>query len=148
VWAYTQLPHRREWSPEEVARQVARVEQTVEWYAPGFRTLVRGRHVASPAGLAAENPSLVGGALGGGTAALHQQLLLRPVPGLGRADTPIDRLYLASSSAHPGPGVHGGPGASAARAALARDRALTGRLYAVAVAAGHRAVYPPERPAR
>jgi hypothetical protein len=44
--------------------------------------------------------------------------------------------------------VHGGPGASAARAALARDRALTGRLYAVAVAAGHRAVYPPERPAR
>jgi phytoene dehydrogenase-like protein len=54
-------------------------------------------------------------------------LIFRPLPGLGRAETPIDRLYLASASAHPGGGVHGGPGANAARAALARDR-LTGGL--------------------
>jgi hypothetical protein len=46
------------------------------------------------------------------------------VPGLGGAATPIDRLYLASSSAHPGGGVHGGPGANGARAALAREGAL------------------------
>jgi phytoene dehydrogenase-like protein len=146
VWAYTHLPHRPEWSKAELARHVARVEQLLEWHAPGFGALVRGRHVAGPADLAAENPSLVGGALGGGTAALHQQLVLRPVPGLGRADTPIDRLYLASSSAHPGPGVHGGPGGNAARAALARDRAVTGGLYAAAVAAAHRAIYPPDSP--
>ena len=148
VWAYTHLPNCREWSREEIARQVERMERVVEWHAPGFGALVRGRHVAGPAELAAENPSLVGGALGGGTAAPHQQLLFRPVPGLGRADTPVDRLYLASSAAHPGPGVHGGPGANAARAALARHRPVTGRLYAAAVAAGHRAVYHPERPAR
>lgn len=143
LWGYTHLPHRPEWSPAELARQVVRIEQTLERYAPGFGELVRGRHVAGPAELAAENRSLVGGALGGGTGAPHQQLVLRPVPGLGRADTPIDRLYLASSSAHPGPGVHGGPGANAARAALARDRAVTGRGYAAAVAAAHRAVYRP-----
>ena len=62
--------------------------------------------------------NLVGGAVAGGTAALHQQLIFRPVPGLGRAGTPIGGLYLASASAHPGGGVHGARGANAARAAL------------------------------
>jgi hypothetical protein len=37
--------------------------------------------------------------------------------------------------------VHGGPGANAARAALARDRVLAGGLYAAAVGAAHRMVY-------
>jgi hypothetical protein len=37
------------------------------------------------------------------------------------------RLFLAGSSAHPGGGVHGGPGSNAARAALARA-GWTGRL--------------------
>jgi phytoene dehydrogenase-like protein len=141
LWTYTHLP--RGSGAGVVARQVDLVEEALERSAPGFRELIAGRHVAGPAELAAENPSLVGGALGGGTAAAHQQLIFRPVPGLGRADTPIDRLYLASSSAHPGPGVHGGPGANAARAALARDRALTGGLYATAVGAAHRAIYRP-----
>ena len=98
--------------------------------------------MAGPADLETGNPSLVGGALGGGTAAAYQQLFLRPIPGLGRADTPVDRLFLASASAHPGGGVHGAPGANAARAALARDRALTGRAYAAAIATAHRAIYP------
>lgn len=49
-----------------------------------------------------------------------ERLVFRPLPGVGRADTPIDRLYLAGASAHPGGAVHGGPGANAARAALAR----------------------------
>ena len=70
------------------------------------------------------NPSLVDGAINAGTAAIHQQLVFRPVPGLGRADTPVDRLYLAGASAHPGGGVHGAAGANAARAALARDGRL------------------------
>jgi phytoene dehydrogenase-like protein len=141
LWAYTHLPHRTDWTPEVVDRHVARMEAVLETYAPGFGALVRGRHVAGPAQLAAENRSLVGGALSGGTAAPYQQLLLRPVPGLGRADTPVDRLYLASCSAHPGGGVHGGPGANAARAALARDRAVTGAGYSALVGAAHRAIY-------
>jgi phytoene dehydrogenase-like protein len=47
--------------------------------------------------------------------------VFRPVPGLGGAATPIDRLYLAGSSAHPGGGVHGACGSNAAHAALRRD---------------------------
>jgi phytoene dehydrogenase-like protein len=141
LWAYTHLPFRRSWSDGEVAEHVARMEAVLERYAPGFGRLVVARHVAGPGALEKANESLVGGALGGGTAAPYQQLFLRPVPGLGRADTPLDRLFLASSSAHPGGGVHGGPGANAARAALARDRRLTGDLYATAVSVAHRAVY-------
>ncbi|HEY0697244.1 MAG TPA: NAD(P)/FAD-dependent oxidoreductase [Micromonospora sp.] len=141
LWAYTHLPFRRSWSAGEVADHVARVEAVLQRQAPGFSELVRGRFVAGPADLERGDPSLVGGALGGGTAAAYQQLFLRPVPGLGRADTPVDRLYLASASAHPGGGVHGGPGANAARAALARDRVVSGRLYAAAVSTAHRMIY-------
>ncbi|MFI5849551.1 phytoene desaturase family protein [Micromonospora chalcea] len=141
LWSYTHLPFRRDWRAEDVAEHVERMEEVLEAAAPGFRASVVGRHVAGPADLEAAQPSLVGGALGGGTAAAYQQLFLRPIPGLGRADTPVDRLYLASASAHPGGGVHGAPGANAARAALARDRAVTGAVYARTIAAAHRAVY-------
>ncbi|MFC4147152.1 NAD(P)/FAD-dependent oxidoreductase [Micromonospora mangrovi] len=141
LWSYTHLPFRREWRAEQIAEHVTRMEEVLEEAAPGFRSLIVGRHVAGPADLEKGDPSLVGGALGGGTAAAYQQLFLRPIPGLGRADTPVDRLFLASSSAHPGGGVHGAPGANAARAALARDRALTGGLYAGAIGAAHRAIY-------
>ncbi|MEU4568759.1 NAD(P)/FAD-dependent oxidoreductase [Micromonospora sp. NPDC023956] len=141
LWAYTHLPFRRDWRAEDVAGHVERIEAVLERHAPGFRARIRGRYVAGPADLEERNPSLVGGAVGGGTAAAYQQLFLRPVPGLGRPDTPIDRLYLASASANPGGGVHGAPGANAARAALIRDRAVTGALYARALGAANRAVY-------
>ncbi|HWS32460.1 MAG TPA: NAD(P)/FAD-dependent oxidoreductase [Actinoplanes sp.] len=141
MWAYTHLPHRRSWTAGEIAEHVERMESVVEQSAPGFRSLVEARHVYSPADLEQENPSLVGGALGAGTSAVFQQLFLRPIPGLGRADTPVDRLFQAGASSHPGPGVHGAPGANAARAALARDRGLTGSLYRAAVDGAHRAIY-------
>ncbi|HEU4349954.1 MAG TPA: NAD(P)/FAD-dependent oxidoreductase, partial [Actinoplanes sp.] len=141
VWAYTHLPHRRSWPAEEISAHVERMEAVLEEHAPGFSRLVIGRNVFSPADLELQDPSLVGGALGGGTSAAFQQVFLRPVPGLGRADTPVDRLYLASASAHPGGGVHGAPGANAARAAMARDRALTGPLYHATIDAANRAIY-------
>jgi phytoene dehydrogenase-like protein len=121
AWCYTHLPVGSKDDPHAVARQVDRVEQGIERHAPGFGALVRGRQVQSPRSLEAADPNLVGGAVNGGTAALHQQLVFRPVPGLSRAETVVDRLYLASASAHPGGGVHGGPGANAARAALMRE---------------------------
>ncbi len=140
VWAYTHLPHRRQWHADEVAEHAERMQAVMERHAPGFGALIEARRVSGPAELQADNPSLLGGAVGGGTAAIYQQLFLRPVPGLGRADTPIEGLYTASSSSHPGGGVHGVPGANAARAALAANRPMTGALYRAALTSAQRAI--------
>ncbi len=90
----------------------------------GLSRPIAGRHIFGPRELEAANANLVGGAINGGTAQAHQQLVFRPTSGhLGRPETPIGGLYLASASAHPGGGVHGGPGANAARTAIAHRRA-------------------------
>jgi phytoene dehydrogenase-like protein len=107
----------RDW----LERFADRLEAAIERLAPGFAPLVRARHVMGPSDLETRDASLVNGAVGAGTSRLYQQLVLRPTPGLGRAETPIRGLYLASASAHPGGGVHGICGANAARA-LAHDR--------------------------
>jgi phytoene dehydrogenase-like protein len=105
AWAYTHVPAQDDAGAE---RHADLMEARVEARAPGFRDLIVARHVAS----------VVEGAVNGGTAQLHQQLVFRPAPGLARAETPVRGLYLASASAHPGGGVHGACGANAARAAL------------------------------
>ena len=120
AWAYTHVPQGGTWGRAELARFAERIEQQLERLAPGFRDRIAARHIAGPIELEAANANLVGGALNGGTAKLRQQLILRPVPGLGRPETPVRGLYLGSASAHPGGGVHGAPGAIAARALLAR----------------------------
>jgi phytoene dehydrogenase-like protein len=117
---------RGDWDADDCERFADRIQARVERYAPGFADRVVARRVLGPRELEQRNENLVGGALNGGTASLHQQLVLRPVPGLGRAETPVRGLYLASASAHPGGGVHGACGANAARAALGHAR--LGRL--------------------
>lgn len=133
VWAYTHVPqHVRDdaggegitgaWDDSDNERMADRMQARIERYAPGFGDLVRKRRILSPRHLQNLDESLVGGALNGGTSSLHQQAVLRPTPGLGRAETPVRGLYLASASAHPGGGVHGACGSNAARAALFHDR--------------------------
>ena len=126
AWAYTHVPHGTDWSGAQLADHVQRMEDAVERVAPGFRDSQVARHVQSPGDLEAVNPSLVGGAINAGTAGLHQQLVFRPTPGLGRPETPVPGLYLAGASAHPGGGVHGACGWNAARAALGANGRLTG----------------------
>jgi phytoene dehydrogenase-like protein len=87
--------------------------------------------------LVAANASLLGGGVNQGTAQIHQQLVFRPAPGLGRAETPIANLFLAGASAHPGGGVHGAAGANAARAAMRPTRHVA-RLRAAAGGAQRR----------
>ncbi len=108
---------------DEAERFADRLQQRIESYAPGFAQQVLARRILTPHDLEARNANLVGGSLNGGTAALDQQLLFRPIPGSGRSGTPIRRLYLASASAHPGGSVHGACGMNAARAALIVPRA-------------------------
>jgi phytoene dehydrogenase-like protein len=114
AWAYSHVPQhtrsdadgelRGRWDEEELERFVERMEDEIERLAPGFRDRILGRHIAGPRELERANANLVGGAVNGGTAKLHQQIVFRPVPGLGRSETPVRNLYLGSASAHPGGG--------------------------------------------
>ena len=132
-WAYTHVPQEtREdagpgdvtgtWDRDDCERFADRMQARLERVAPGFGGLVRSRRVLGPRELEARNANLIGGAVGGGTAQLHQELVFRPVPGLGRAETGVPGLFLGSAAAHPGGGVHGAAGSNAARAALLHDR--------------------------
>lgn len=133
VWAYSHVPQEVErdagtdgltgrWDAEECERYADRMQARLEELAPGFGERVVARRVLGPREMEELDANLVGGAINGGTSQLHQELVFRPVPGLGRAETEIRGLYLGSASAHPGGGVHGAPGMNAARAALAHHR--------------------------
>ena len=133
MWAYTHVPQRARgdagdgavrgvWDADDLERFADRMQDRIERLAPGFASRIVARRVLGPRELEARNENLIGGAINGGTAQLHQQLVFRPVPGRGRAETPVGGLYLASASAHPGGGVHGAPGSNAARSAIAHDR--------------------------
>ncbi|HEX8053530.1 MAG TPA: NAD(P)/FAD-dependent oxidoreductase [Thermoleophilaceae bacterium] len=129
AWAYTHHPRTPKgdaggqditgrFDERETELFARRLEDEIEARAPGFRDLIRARHVFTPHDLERANSNLVNGAINGGTAQAHQQLVFRPTSGVGRPETPIRNLYLGSSSAHPGGAVHGACGANAARAAL------------------------------
>lgn len=143
MWAYTHVPREvrgdaggdltGSWNEKEREAFADRLEKQIERFAPGWREAVIARRITAPGGLEASNTNLVGGAINGGTTAVHQQLVFRPTPGLGRPETPIAGLYLASSSAHPGGAVHGACGANAARAALRAARSHSQRFAAAGV---------------
>ncbi len=110
AWAYTHVPHKitadagdqgitGNWHPDARNRMADRVEEQVERFAPGFRALIRARRVLAPPTLQELDANLMNGALNSGTTALHQQLVFRPVPGLGRPETPVG----ACSSPLPAP---------------------------------------------
>jgi phytoene dehydrogenase-like protein len=96
------------------------IVERIEGLAPGFRSLILARKVHAPNDLERMNANLLGGDLGGGSNAWNRQLLFRPAFPYFRYRMPVDRLYLCSSYAHPGAGVHGMCGYNAARIA-ARD---------------------------
>ncbi|QHY99486.1 Phytoene desaturase (lycopene-forming) [Streptomyces sp. S4.7] len=156
AWAYTHVPHRIKgdagkdgltgtWDRREQEAMADRIESEVERWAPGFRSRIRARRLLAPPTLQSMDANLHGGAINSGTTAMHQQLVFRPAPGTGRPETPVKGLYLASAAAHPGGGVHGAPGANAARAALCgrTDRCFPPPGFPWAVRAGQNA---PARP--
>jgi len=137
MWAYTHVPQevRRDaggdevrgvWDRDDCERFADRMQQRIEELAPGLGSHILSRRVLGPRELESRDANLLGGAINGGTSQLHQELVFRPIPGFGRAETPVKGLYLGSASAHPGGAVHGAPGMNAARAALAHAR--VGRL--------------------
>jgi phytoene dehydrogenase-like protein len=119
LYVYGHVPNRYDLPDEEVA---ARIEAQLERFAPGFGALVLGRALRPPAAAERDDPSLVGGDLGGGSYELDQQLVFRPDPLLCRYRAPLRGLYPAGASVHPGGAVHGMSGRGAARALLSDCR--------------------------
>ena len=94
-----------------------RIESQVERFAPGFRDLILGRHVMSPADFHRYNENYVGGDITGGVMDARQ-IWARPTARLSPYMTPARGIFLCSASTPPGPGVHGMCGYHAAQAAL------------------------------
>lgn len=116
AWAYCHMPHGSSVDMTE------RIEQQIERFAPGFCDVIRARHVSTPMDLQRMNANLVGGDINGGTLNLPQ-LIARPVLSPRPYRTPVEGLYLCSSSTPPGGGVHGMCGYHAAQTVL-RDGVL------------------------
>lgn len=119
LYCYTRVPCSIEGGWDAARERFADVvEARIEGLAPGFRDKILARHVMAPPDLERDNPNLLGGNLGGGSNAWHRQLIFRPIFPYFRYRTPVKRLYLCSSYAHPGAGVHGMCGYNAAGMAL------------------------------
>jgi phytoene dehydrogenase-like protein len=111
LWAYCHVPNGSTVDMRD------RMEAQIERYAPGFRECVIARSALAPADMERRNENLVGGDIAGG-AADFAQFIARPVLRANPYTTPIDGVFLCSSSTPPGIGVHGMCGHYAARAAL------------------------------
>jgi phytoene dehydrogenase-like protein len=68
------------------------------------------RVVLSPADIEAANVNLVGGDIYGGSCALDQNFLFRPLPQAPGHRTPVEGLWHIGASTHPGPGLGAGSG--------------------------------------
>jgi phytoene dehydrogenase-like protein len=119
LWAYTRVPSviAGGWATH-VEEFADRIDARIEALAPGFRARILARRAVSPEQLHAMDANLVGGDLGGGSNAWHRQLLFRPLFPYFRYRMPVRGLYLCSSYAHPGAGVHGMCGYNAAQRLL------------------------------
>jgi phytoene dehydrogenase-like protein len=123
LWAYSRVPGHPPGGWQTHAEAFAdRLDARIEGLAPGFRSTVLARRIVAPPDLEAMDANLVGGDLGGGSNAWHRQLVFRPLFPYFRHRMPVEGLYLCSSYAHPGAGVHGMCGYNAAQIVL-RDLA-------------------------
>lgn len=134
VWAYCHVPHGSDVDMTE------RIEQQIERFAPGFRARILARHSFTASQMESYNPNYIGGDINGGVQDLLQ-LFTRPVVTVNPSNpyaTPVDGLYLCSSSTPPGGGVHGMCGYFAADAAaryLARRHAKSSAEHQLGVTA-------------
>jgi len=107
-WGYCHVPNGSDVNMTEA------IEAQIERFAPGFRDTVIARSTISPRQYQAYNPNYLGGDIGGGRFGLRKVLQL----GDTRPFSLGGDIYLGSSAAPPGGGVHGMCGYLAAGAAL------------------------------
>jgi phytoene dehydrogenase-like protein len=89
------------------------IVEGVERWAPGFRDHIVDRFVQTPLDLEREL-GLLGGNVMHVESELDAMFTLRPMPGWSGYRTPHSGVYLCGASTHPGGGVWGASGRSAA----------------------------------
>ncbi|MEV8268319.1 NAD(P)/FAD-dependent oxidoreductase [Microbacterium sp. NPDC076911] len=111
ISAYCHVPNN---SQQDRSRAML---QQIERYAPGVRDRIVDIRVTVARARGVRNPVNVGGDINAGALSVRQ-MIGRPVLRSQPYRTPIPGVYLCSSSAAPGTGVHGMAGYRAARVAL------------------------------
>jgi phytoene dehydrogenase-like protein len=117
LWAYTHVPRNSTFDATEA------ITAQIERFAPGFRDRILASAHRTAVDMSNYNPNYVGGDIAAG-AATFGQLLARPIASPDPWRTPAKGIYLGSSSATPGPGVHGLGGWNAAKSALKHEFGL------------------------
>jgi phytoene dehydrogenase-like protein len=97
-----------------------RVIDVIGRYAPNAPGAIEAMQILTPLDLE-RTYGLTEGNIFHGDLNIQQLFFMRPVPGWSNYRTPIDGLYLCGAGVHPGGGVTGAPGYSAAHKVL-RDR--------------------------
>jgi phytoene dehydrogenase-like protein len=97
------------------------VVDTLAEYCPTLKNSILYRQVLTPWDME-ESIGLTEGNIFHGELSLEQLLFLRPAPEWFRYRTPIKRLWLCGSGAHPGGGIMGAPGELAAKTYLGSGR--------------------------
>jgi phytoene dehydrogenase-like protein len=118
------LPHGESWDSHRDTVADLMID-TVNRFAPNFKSAILGRQVLSPLDLE-RTFGLVNGDIMHGALSLDQLFSARPMLGYGNYRGPLPGLYMCGSGTHPGGGVTGAPGHNAAREILADFR--RGRL--------------------
>jgi phytoene dehydrogenase-like protein len=111
AWAYCHSPAGSKTSMEAV------VEKQIERFAPGFQDCILAKRSISPQELENFNSNYIGGDISGGTQDIYQ-FFTRPALRLSPYRTSAKGIYICSSSAPPGGGVHGVCGMRAAKRAM------------------------------
>lgn len=98
------------WTEDVKERFADRLVEIVGRHLPNVPGAILGRHVISPAEIAAFNPNAGPGDPYGGAHDLSQSYLLRPIAGQPSHATPVDGLYALGAATWPGHGINGGSG--------------------------------------
>jgi phytoene dehydrogenase-like protein len=108
-----------EWTDALRERYADRIQARLARHIPNLESSVLARTVLSPADLQAANINLVQGDPYGGSLALDQNFLWRPLASQPGHRTPVPGVWHIGASTHPGPGLGGGSGTLVAGELLA-----------------------------
>ncbi|HLE98272.1 MAG TPA: NAD(P)/FAD-dependent oxidoreductase [Gaiellaceae bacterium] len=98
------------WTEELREAYADRITERLGRHIPNLERATIARVALSPADIEALNVNLVGGDIYGGSCALDQNFLFRPLPQAPGHRTPVEHLWHIGASTHPGPGLGAGSG--------------------------------------